>query len=165
MSRPPHPPSEHIFGRGLGVDIAWIGLLMGTVSLSMGWWHWSYGEAGGSADERHWRTLIFTVLTLSQMGNAMAIRSSRDSLFQIGVFSNKPLIGSVALTFLLQFAVIYWPPLQEIFKTTALSAAEFAACVVLSAVVFWAVELQKFLRRMHQRHDRIGRTVGEVANA
>lgn len=143
MRRPPVSPGEHFFGRGMGRDIAWIGLLMGVVSLAMGYWHWAYG----SAAEAHWRTIVFTVLTLAQMGNAMAIRSARDSLFRIGIFSNRAMVGSVALTFCLQLAVIYWPPLQTIFKTTALSVGELVACIALSTSVFWAVEAQKVLLR------------------
>jgi Ca2+-transporting ATPase len=144
MQRPPYPPSEHIFGRGMVRDIAWIGLLMGVVSLALGYWRWTAGPAA----ETHWRTIVFTTLTLAQMGNALAIRSNRDSLFTIGVFSNKALVGSVALTFVLQLAVVYWPPLQEIFKTSALTAAELAGCVASSTLVFWAVEAHKlWLRR------------------
>ncbi|MDF1743996.1 MAG: cation-translocating P-type ATPase [Gimesia sp.] len=147
MQHPPHLPKEHVFGRGMGRDIAWIGLLMGIISLSMGYWYW----ASGSETEAHWRTIIFTVLTLAQMGNAMAIRSSHDSLFQIGIFSNRALIGSVALTFGLQLAVIYWPPLQSILKTTALTGGELLLCIALSSVVFWAVEAEKLLLRWRLR--------------
>jgi Ca2+-transporting ATPase len=143
MRRPPYPPNEHIFGRGMGVDVAWIGLLMGVVSLAMGYWYWAFG----ASSEAHWRTLVFTVLTFAQMGNALATRSARDSLFQIGVFTNLALIGSVGLTFALQMAVIYWPPLQGIFRTTALSVTELVLCLALSTVVFWAVEMQKLLLR------------------
>lgn len=144
MQRPPYPPGEQIFARGMVRDIAWIGLLMGLVSLGMGYWYW----ACRGAVETHWRTIIFTVLTLAQMGNAMSIRSRRDSLFRIGVFSNRALIGAVTLTFVLQILVIYWPPLQAIFKTASLSAGELVLCVALSSIVFWTVELQKWwLRR------------------
>ncbi len=143
MCRPPYPPEQHIFDRSMVRDIAWIGLLMGVASLALGYWSWAYG----SSDEAHWRTIIFTVLTLTQMGNALAIRSSRDSLFHIGIFSNKALVASIALTFGLQMAVVYWPPLQRIFRTTSLTAAELALCIVLSTVVFWAVEGQKLLGR------------------
>ena len=147
MRRPPHPPGEHVLGRGMARDIAWIGLLMGVVSLALGYWYW----ANESSSVTHWRTIVFTVLTLAQMGNALAIRSSSDSLFRIGVFSNKPLIGSVFLTFFLQLAVVYWPPLQKIFKTTALTAGEFFLCLALSTVVFWAIEAQKLISRLRRR--------------
>ncbi|MEX2112566.1 MAG: cation-translocating P-type ATPase [Pirellulales bacterium] len=157
MRRPPYPPGEHIMGRGMWRDIAWIGLLMGTVSLAMGYFEW----ADGVATEDHWRTLVFTVLTLSQMGNAMAIRSERDSLFRIGVFSNRAMIGSVALTFALQMAVIYAPPLQRVFRTTSLTLGELAACIALSSVVFWVIEASKLAarawrsRRSDERSDTL----------
>ena len=84
----------------------------------------------------------------AQMGNVLAIRSSRDSLFQIGVFSNPALVGAVLLTFGLQLAVIYWPPLQRIFQTTALTAGELLLSLAVGSIVFWAVEAQKlYLRR------------------
>lgn len=143
MCRPPYPPQERIFDHSMVRDIAWIGLVMGIVSLALGWWTWAFG----SSPEVHWRTTIFTVLTLTQLGNALAIRSSRDSLFQIGIFSNMALIGSLALTFGLQMAVVYWPPLQNIFQTTALSAGELILCIAISTIVFWAVEFQKLLGR------------------
>jgi Ca2+-transporting ATPase len=144
MRRPPYPPNEPVFARGMVRDIAWVGLLMGIVSLAMGYWYWAFHEVLDS----HWRTIVFTVLTLAQMGNALSIRSSRDSLFRIGIFSNPSLIAAVSLTFVLQMFVIYWPPLQTLFKTTALTAGELLACFALSTVVFWAAELQKWwLRR------------------
>jgi Cation transporting ATPase, C-terminus len=46
------------------------------------------------------------------MALALALRSKRDSLFRIGVLSNKPLIAAVALTFGLQLSVVYLPLLQ-----------------------------------------------------
>jgi len=144
MRRPPYPPSEHIMGRGMWRDIGWVGMLMGAVSLVMGYFLW----ATGADSEAHWRTTVFTVLTLSQMGNALAVRSSRDSLMRIGLFSNKAMLGSVLLTFLLQLAVIYWRPLQEVFKTTSLSWEELVSCLLLSSIVFWVAEAKKLVARM-----------------
>jgi Ca2+-transporting ATPase len=58
------------------------------------------------------------------------------------------LIAAVALTFVLQMLVIYWTPLQVLFKTTSLTMGELLACIALSTIVFWAAELQKWwLRR------------------
>jgi len=143
MQRSPYPPDESVMGRGMWRDIAWVGLLMGVVSLALGYWFW----ASATSDERHWRTIVFTVLTMSQMGNSLAVRSARDSLFQIGLLSNKAMLGSVLLTFSLQLAVIYLPPLQAVFKTAPLSFGELLLCLLLSTVVFWAVEAKKMLQR------------------
>ena len=91
--------------------------------------------------------MVFTTLTLSQMGQALAVRSNRDSLFQIGLFSNKALLGAVLLTFVLQLGAIYLPFMQNFLKTEPLSLAELLISLGLSTVVFWAVELQKLLIR------------------
>ena len=140
MRRPPYPPSQSIFARGMSRYILWVGLLMGLVSLALGYWAWISGRPA-------WQTMVFTTLTLSQMGNVLAVRSGRESLFKIGLLTNKPLLGAVALTFVLQLAVIYWKPLQEIFSTQALSPFELALCLGLSTITFWAVEIEKYVRR------------------
>ena len=140
MRRPPFHPQENIFGRGMGRHILWVGLLMGLVSLGMGFWAWQ-------TDRPDWQTMVFTTLTLSQMGHALAIRSGRDSLFKVGLFSNKALLGAVLLTFALQLAVVYLPVLQGVFKTVALPPADLAISLLLSTMVFWSVELEKWRLR------------------
>ena len=95
----------------------------------------------------HWQSMVFTVLTLSQLGHVLAIRSERESLFSFGVLSNRLLIGALLFTFALQMAVLYVPGLNPIFKTEPLSLGELAACLVLSSVVFVGVEIEKWLVR------------------
>jgi Ca2+-transporting ATPase len=141
MNRPPRPPRENIFSHGMWQHILGFGLLMAGVSLSIQAWAVHTGSA-------HWQTMVFTVLTLSQMGQALAIRSERESLFKIGLLSNRPLLGAVVLTFALQMAVIYVPWLNPIFKTTPLPATELFVCLAAASIVFIAVEAHKwFLRR------------------
>jgi len=141
MERPPYQPGESVLSRGIGRQILWIGFLMGVVSLGVGYRSW-VNDADGA-----WQTMVFTTLTLAQMGNALAIRSGHDSLFRIGLFSNPSMLGAVLLTFLLQLAVIYLPFLQRAFETKPLSATELAISLLMSTVVFWAVEIGKWLRR------------------
>jgi Ca2+-transporting ATPase len=83
------------------------------------------------------------------MGNALATRSNRESIFSIGLFTNRLMVGAVLLTIVLQMMLIYVPFLQKIFYTVALSAGELAIALVASAVVFTAVETYKWnLRRL-----------------
>jgi Ca2+-transporting ATPase len=77
----------------------------------------------------------------------MAIRSEKESLFSIGLFSNLPMAAAVIITFTLQMATIYVPALNPIFKTDALNMGELALCLALSSVVFIAVEIEKWLVR------------------
>lgn len=140
MQRPPRPPRESIFARGMWQHMLWIGLLMGGVSLLSEAWAYYTGAA-------HWQSMVFTVLTLSQMGHVLAIRSESESLFRQGLLSNAPLLGAVLLTFALQMAVLYVPFLQPIFKTAPLDVDELILCLALSSVVFFAVEIEKWMRR------------------
>ena len=140
MRRPPRPPKESMFARGLGRQILWVGVLMGIVSLAVGYEYWN-------AHNPAWQTMVFTVLTFSQMANVMAIRSERWSLFEIGLQSNLPLLGAVSLTVVLQLALIYVPFLQSIFKTVALPISDLLLTVAVSSIVFAAVELEKWVAR------------------
>ena len=144
MHRPPQPPRATIIDRRMWGDIAWIGLLMGAVSLAAGYYFW---VVRGTETE-YWRSALFTVLTLAQMGNVLAIRASRDSLFRVGIGSNKPLLGAVLLTLLLQMTVIYVPFMQRVFNTTALAPADLAVCLLVSTAIFWCIEAKKWLARL-----------------
>jgi len=95
----------------------------------------------------HWQTIVFNVLCLSQLAHALAIRSENQSLFSIGIFSNKPLIGSVILSLMLQFCITYIPFLQPIFKTESLTLNEFLGVGAASSIVFFAVEIEKGISR------------------
>jgi len=140
MQRPPRPPKESIFAHGMWQHILWVGLLMGGVSLLTQAWAIQSGTA-------HWQSMVFTVLTLSQLGHVLAIRSERESLFTQGVLSNRVLIIALLFTVALQLAVLYVPGLNPIFKTEPLSLGELAACLALSSVVFIGVEIEKALVR------------------
>jgi Ca2+-transporting ATPase len=140
MRRPPYPPNENVFARGMARQIVWVGLLMGLVSLGIGYAYWSRGHPD-------WQTMVFTTLTLSQMGNALAIRSNRDSLFTIGLLSNKPMLQAVLLTLVLQMLVIYVPFLQNIFTTNPLAPIDLLISLLASLIVFTGVEIEKWLIR------------------
>jgi Ca2+-transporting ATPase len=125
-------------------DILWIGLLMGLVSLTVGFF---YYQSDPSVSPAVWQTMAFTTLTLSQMGNALATRSEVDTIFKIGLLSNKAMLGSVLLTFVLQLGVIYLPFLNEVFGTTPLTLRDLGISLAASTVVFFAVEGVKALRK------------------
>ncbi len=140
MQRPPYDPGEGIFNRGLIIHIAWVGILMGALCLGT-------QVVSMRLDNPKWQTMVFTVLSLSQLGHALAIRSDMVSLFKQGLFSNKQLTLAVAFTVLLQIAVIYVPFLQDMFHTQSLSWGELGACLGVSSLIFVAVEIEKAIKR------------------
>jgi Ca2+-transporting ATPase len=140
MTRPPRPPAESIFAHGMWQHMIWVGLLIGGLSVLSQAWAWHTGLA-------HWQTIVFSVLTLSQLAHVLAIRAESDSLFTLGLWSNRPLLAAVLLTVGLQLAVIYVPLLQQVFKTAPLTALELLACFAFAAIVLVAVEMEKWLVR------------------
>jgi len=148
MSRKPRHPKESIFSHGLGAHAIWVGLLMaGVVLVAQAW--------AIRTEHAHWQTMVFTVLCLTQLGHVLAIRSEKESLFKIGLFTNKYLLGAVTLTFALQMATIYVPFLNPIFKTEPLTLSELMFTLVLSSIVFIAVEIEKFLKRRSSRQKTV----------
>ncbi|HQP08912.1 MAG TPA: cation-translocating P-type ATPase [Anaerolineaceae bacterium] len=144
MKRPPRAPNESLFDRRMVIDILWVGILIGVMSLLSGYLTFKQ-------DSAVWHTMVFTTLTMAQMGQALAVRSERDLLFEIGLFTNKQLLGAVLLTVLLQLGVIYLPFMQRIFETTALSFGNLVLSIALGAVVFVVAEISKLVwRRLHK---------------
>jgi Ca2+-transporting ATPase len=140
MKRKPRPTQEGLFAGGMWQHILWVGLLMAGITLFAQAWAITTGHG-------HWQTMVFTVLCLSQFGHVLAIRSEKESLFIQGIFSNKPLLWAVLGAFILQMAVIYVPFLQPIFKTEALTISELLFTLLLSSIVFIAVEFEKMWKR------------------
>jgi len=140
MHRAPRPPEESIFAHGMWQHIVWVGLFVGGISIAALAW-------AVSRDVDYWQTVVFTVLTVSQLFHSLAVRSESTSLFRIGLFSNLPMLGAVILTLLLQIAVIYTPALNTIFHTQPLPMFDLAVCLVLSSLVLLAVEIEKWLVR------------------
>jgi Ca2+-transporting ATPase len=143
MERPPRRPKESIFAQGLWQQVLVVGLLMGFLTLAVGLW--------GEANDRPWQTMVFTTLALLQLGNALAVRSEKQSFFKLGIFTNMYLLWTVLITVAIQIVIIYWGPLQRVLKTEALSAQELVIVLVVSTGAFIGVEVDKWIRRRSER--------------
>jgi len=91
--------------------------------------------------------MVFTVLSLAQLAHVFAIRSDNEFIYKKGLFSNKNLAWVLVLTFVLQMVVIYLPAANKIFKTQPLSFKELSLCLVAAALIFHAVEAEKWLKK------------------
>ncbi|MGE0557723.1 MAG: cation-translocating P-type ATPase [Burkholderiales bacterium] len=140
MKRGPRSPAETMFAGGVWQHVLWVGVLMGGLVLGIQAWSIETGNPD-------WQTMVFTSLTFTQLAHVVAIRSDRESLATIGLLSNRPLLITVALTVLLQLALMYVPALARIFSIAPLSGAELALCAACAATVFLAVEAEKWLVR------------------
>ncbi len=143
MARKPRDPRASILAGGVGFQIAWVGALMTVGTLALFIW------ALESRDLNEARTLAFYTTAMFQVFNVLAIRVSRESVFTSGFFGNPALIGAVGLTVGLQFAVMYLGPLQGVFRTVALPLVDLLLATVVASTVFFAVELEKAIRRRY----------------
>jgi len=140
MQRPPRPSSESLFSDGVGYHIVWVGILMASIALATQAW-------ALSEQLPHWQTMVFTVLSLTQLGHVLGVRSSHTYLYKQKIHSNPSLLFSILLTFLLQIGVIYLPFMNEIFKTQPLSIFELGICISGAVILFHAIELEKWVRK------------------
>lgn len=140
MKRKPRNTNESIFSGGLGLHVIWVGVLMGLLSIAVQWYEINTGD-------ENWQTIVFTVLCFSQLWHVMAIRSETRSLFSQGLLSNKTLLGAVVLTVLLQLSIVYIPQLNGFFHTKPLTWIEMLTAIGVSSIAFWAVEIEKMIKR------------------
>jgi magnesium-transporting ATPase (P-type) len=146
MQRPPRQLTDRIIDGAMWVGIVWVGLVMAIatlVALDLGL---SGGVLGGSGDIVEARTMAFTTLVLAQLFNAFNARSDRVSAFH-HLFTNRLLWGAIALSLVLQVAVVQVPLLNDAFETTPLAAADWMVCLGLASLVLWADEGKKLLER------------------
>ncbi|XP_017759240.1 PREDICTED: calcium-transporting ATPase type 2C member 1 isoform X1 [Eufriesea mexicana] len=96
-------------------------------------------------------TMTFTCFVFFDMFNALSCRSQIKSIFTIGLWSNKMFLVAVTLSVIGQMLVIYFPPLQRVFQTEALSLKDILFLVALTSSVFVISEIKKFIERQLYR--------------
>ncbi|MEM9448479.1 MAG: cation-translocating P-type ATPase [Cyanobacteria bacterium P01_E01_bin.6] len=147
MQRPPHDPTESIFARGMGSYMIRIGIVFSVFSIALMVWSYQYVQSVGDGDLDRWKTMVFTMLCLAQMGHAIAVRSDTRLTLEMNPFSNPYVWMAVVATTILQLMLIYVPPLREFFGTQVLSATELLICFGFSSLMFVWVELEKLFIR------------------
>jgi Ca2+-transporting ATPase len=156
MDRPPRPVTEGVLrGRDLAVLFG-IGTLMGLMALV------TYalpdlapslfsdatrandgvsGSAGSTADEA--RTMAFSLLAFSPLFHAFNTRSATSSIFRLGLFTNRWLWLAVLTSAGVHCLAVLVPPLQPVFHTTSLSAAQWGVVLGLAALPIPVMEIGK----------------------
>ncbi len=148
MNRKPISPTSQIFDRSMVRHTLLTGGIIGLSTILLTWHYWGRHPTGT------WQTVLFSSLAFAQIGQALAQRSSRDSFFNMGLFSNPLLLAMVFAVVVLQAAVVYLPLLQPFFKTAPLDLETLGWVVVPGITVFIVLELFKFaVRTLATRTD------------
>ena len=140
MNRHPRKTNASLFSDGVGFHIIWVGLFMAAITLGVEAWSLSNKNI-------HWQTMVFTVLSLSQLAHVLAIKREKDLIIKSGLFNNMSLIWAILFTFALQLVVIYLPLANTFLKTAPLTLKELLICIVGAALLFHAVEFEKIIKK------------------
>lgn len=142
MMRQPVPPDQGILGGKFGLQVVWMGCLIGLISFGLG--AYTFFQSG---PDGHWQSVFFTSLAVAQIFQVLAIRSSEDSVFRTGLFDNPALMGMILISLALQLVVVFVPWFQPFFHTSALSGQELLLIVVANSLILWISEGLKGLHK------------------
>ena len=144
MAHAPRRLTDRVIDAEMWFGIVFVGLVMALVTLAALDLRLDGGLLGGSGDIDEARTMAFTTLVFAQLFNCFNARSDRTSAFR-GLFTNRLLWGAIALSVLLQVAVVEVGFLNDAFGTAPLGLGDWLVCVGLASAVLWADELKKLV--------------------
>jgi P-type Ca2+ transporter type 2C len=144
MDRYPRDSKMPILSGPRMAEVVWQGLVMTVAALGA---TYLAGPLLGSGDGAE-NTMLFTILVFSQKLHAFNYRSARGTVFSAESFKNRWLNIAFVATVALQVAVVTWPPMQSIFRTTALSAQEW---VFVAAAAFTSLLLMDLVKLVIER--------------
>ena len=144
MERSPKNPKEKILSKETLIRMGIIGLTMMAGTLFVFKWYLN-------KDIQYAQTMAFSTLVAFQMFNVLNCRSQDKSIFKVGLFSNKWLIGAIVISILLQIAVIH-TSLGILFKTVPLQLIDWMYVFLISSSVLIVIEIQKLVMPWLQKH-------------
>ena len=140
MDQPPKRPGENIINRDILQNVVFVAIFMAAGTL------WVFNREWNGSDLMRAQTLGFTTMAMFQIFNALNCRSRSKSIFRLGLFTNKYLIGAIAISITLQMLATILPFFQVALGTVALSAVDWATIFAVSSTVLFADELRKLVQ-------------------
>ncbi|XP_072947755.1 calcium-transporting ATPase type 2C member 1 [Epargyreus clarus] len=159
LRRRPRDTSRKIISRSLLLSV----LLSAAIIIAGTLWVFNREMSDNKITPRD-TTMTFTCFVLFDMFNALSCRSQTKSVFQVGLFSNKMFLVAVTLSLVGQMLVVYFPPLQRVFQTEALTAHDIMFLVCLTSSVFIVSEVKKLVERAVRRRS-FGKFAGKAHDA
>lgn len=161
MKEKPRALNENFFSHGAGRRVIWAGTLIGILTIIaflLGYYtqgHHPFESHIPATAHEYARTLAFLTIIVCQLFYSFSFRHAYKSIFQVGFFSNKYLLGAVIVGFLLQLIVLYIPFMREAFKLQTVRLNGWLLVLVLGIMPLLINEIGKFFAR---------RKVGTVAS-
>lgn len=151
MDRPPRPPQESIFARGLGTKIGFRGILIGVSTLVV--FTLSLGPLGMGLREA--RSMALATLILSQLFHVFDARAEDRSFLEVGLFSNPWAVLAVVSSIIMLISVIYVPWLGQLFKTDPLALGDWLIVFLASGFIQLLAAFRDLVLRPFRRSVRV----------
>ena len=136
MNRPPRDSKKSIFADGLMGKIVVEGFMIGMFTILA----FFIGNRYYGIEVA--RTMAFISLGMLELIHSFNVKSE-ESIFKVGLFENKYLVGAFLLGTVLQLGIVFVPTLAEIFKLTQLNTTQWLITIAISIAPIIIVELQK----------------------
>lgn len=136
MSRLPRNPKKNLFADGLWWKIIIEGAMLGMFTLLA----FSIGNRLYSVEVG--RTMAFLTLGILELVHSFNIKSE-ESIFKIGIFENKYLVGALVLGVILQVIVVVVSPLAQVFSLVPLTGMQWLYTILIAVAPIPIVEIQK----------------------
>ena len=136
MNRPPRDSRKSIFADGLMGKIVVEGFMIGMFTILA----FFIGNRYYGIEVA--RTMAFISLGMLELIHSFNVKSE-ESIFKVGLFENKYLVGAFLLGTVLQLGIVFVPTLAEIFKLTQLNTTQWLITIAISIAPIIIVELQK----------------------
>ncbi|MFC5801686.1 HAD-IC family P-type ATPase [Streptomyces formicae] len=162
MDRPPRSRRERLFSTAVMRRVLFLGGIQALGVTAVFFWHVNASgipHADFTEDDTVYReaiTMVQARIVVSQFFKALAVRTDRQSVFRIGLLSNPWLIAAGGFGIALMAAISYLPPLQALFNTAPLDAADWAVLAGFGAVLLAAEEARKWWLRHHRPRSSKG---------
>ncbi len=154
MEEPPRSVKERLFTSKVLLRSQYIGIVtaIGATIGCLAVWSaggWTYGTQLASNNLIYIKgtTMTFAGIVVAQVGNVLACRTSKQSIFRTSLAKNKWILVGIAAQLSILSLLVYVPFLQSLFGTTALGGRDWAFLMLLPIAVILAEEIRKFLAR------------------
>ncbi|MFZ3091533.1 MAG: cation-transporting P-type ATPase [Nitrospirota bacterium] len=155
MERPPRSRRERLLNFPL---IARAYLFLGPIEAAAGlagyFWFlhgggWQWGQSLLKTDMLYMQatTMCLTAIIVTQVANVFACRTTTESVFKIGLFSNRLILFGIAVEILLQIFIVYHPIGNKIFGTAPLPFSGWLFLIPFAVFLFLADEVRKGILR------------------
>ncbi|MGG1759708.1 calcium-translocating P-type ATPase, SERCA-type [Bacillus velezensis] len=129
MRRKPRHPKEGVFARKLGWKVVSRGFLIGAATILA----FIIVYHRNPENLSYAQTVAFATLVLAQLIHVFDCRSE-TSVFSRNPFENIYLLGAIISSIFLMVIVIYYPPLQPIFKTVPITPGDWMLIIGMSGI-------------------------------